>query len=433
MTDLEKIENLIEKTDIITKYKKEFLMIKENIVNDKKNQTNVNNVEYADMKGLFNRICETLFEKHISYPFYFAGEYKKLKEELANLSMPYEIRSLKPLMIKIEKIKNKDLTAHEKIVINQIEKINQDLIPVMNILEWAKQSNQEYKINQKNHREIKEVEKNEMAQVREVLLTSALTQQDVTMFLKNDLLDKLSDMKIKNFDANEYIKKITSHKEVLKTFNFLKEKMIHIHQEIKQSEMKNIQSILNDYIEKSKMKNISDPSDFMHPIEVMKLSSLIVYEGRDANKIKQYSVVKNQDEMIESLSQEYATELVNRYISKTVSKVAYCLSKRDDLADFKIINLKASPYIEGTIEFEFKDNSTFQLTSGIVLSYSKYNKPFYKYPSIFQHVHLNVEGHLIKMPEPSEEKIDKIFIKKDLNQQQLKEIFPQIEQKKIKP
>ncbi len=433
MQQLDQISQVIQSNEELKKYEKNFKIIKEMIISDQKNNTFVNNVEYLDIKSLFNCLCETLFEKQVSQKFYFSGQYQNLSNDLGDLSMPYEMRSLNAVLTKVQKIKKNSLSEHDLKVIAIIENIGQQLSPAQDVLDWAKESNQNYKKLLKEKKEIRESEKQEVSQIREGFLNMNLSQGEITMFLKQDLLDKLSEMKIKNFDANDYIKKITSHKEVVKTFNFLKDKMKDVHTQIKDSEKKSIQQVLALYQKESIEKKMTDPSDFMHPIHVMALRDLVVYEGRDTNKLKMYSIVKNAEEVIEQSAEKHATEMVNRYISKTVSKVAYCLSQRDDLIDCQILQMKINHFIEGLMEFKFQDGSSFQLNSGIVLSYSKYNKPFYKYPSLFQHVFLSVEDNLIKLAEPSEEKMDKVFINKHLTHEQFQQFFPVTEKAKIKP
>ena len=50
------------------------------------------------------------------------------------------------------------------------------------------------------------------------------------------------------------------------------------------------------------------------------------------------------------------------------------------------------------------------LKTGLVLSYSKYGKPFYRYPTIFQNVKL-ANGQ--NMDNPSEENMNKLFVEKE--------------------
>ena len=73
----------------------------------------------------------------------------------------------------------------------------------------------------------------------------------------------------------------------------------------------------------------------------------------------------------------------------------------------KLINASTSRgTVEGTIAFEFNDGSSFTVRNKVVMSYSKYNTPFYRYPTTF---------HNVKMPDgstmsqPSEERMLDIF------------------------
>ena len=61
-----------------------------------------------------------------------------------------------------------------------------------------------------------------------------------------------------------------------------------------------------------------------------------------------------------------------------------------------------------TMSFDFEDGSKFTVKNGIVLSYSVYGKPFYRYPTTFHNVILP-NGD--KLSKPSEAKIKKEFAK----------------------
>ena len=61
-----------------------------------------------------------------------------------------------------------------------------------------------------------------------------------------------------------------------------------------------------------------------------------------------------------------------------------------------------------TMSFEFEDGSRFTVQNSIVLSYSVYGKPFYRYPTTFHNVILP-NGD--KLRNPSEAKIKKEFAK----------------------
>jgi len=115
-----------------------------------------------------------------------------------------------------------------------------------------------------------------------------------------------------------------------------------------------------------------------------------------------YSVKKDYKSIVDKMAKQSAKEAVEGFVLKMKMKLSVIVGSRGIGVDV------SGNSNRNTISFEFEDSSKFTVQNSIVLSYSVYGKPFYRYPTTFHNVILP-NGK--KLNSPSEAKIKKEFVK----------------------
>ena len=115
-----------------------------------------------------------------------------------------------------------------------------------------------------------------------------------------------------------------------------------------------------------------------------------------------YNLKKDYKSIIDKMAKQSAKEAVEGFVLKMKNKLSVIVGSRKIGVDV------SGNSNRNTISFEFEDNSKFTVQNSIVLSYSVYGKPFYRYPTTFHNVILP-DGK--KLNNPSEAKIKKEFAK----------------------
>jgi hypothetical protein len=115
-----------------------------------------------------------------------------------------------------------------------------------------------------------------------------------------------------------------------------------------------------------------------------------------------YSVKKDYKSIVDKMAKQSAKEAVEGFVLKMKMKLSVIVGSRGIGVDV------SGNSNRNTISFEFEDKSRFTVQNSIVLSYSVYGKPFYRYPTTFHNVILP-NGK--KLSNPSEAKIKKEFVK----------------------
>jgi len=101
------------------------------------------------------------------------------------------------------------------------------------------------------------------------------------------------------------------------------------------------------------------------------------------------TVTLNDDykEYLEKEATRITEDMMNKFVYKNTHKLAPVLVKKDNL---KTITLRHASTdtgtIEGTLQLDFQDNSTFTVTSKLVWSWSRNGKQFTRYPTTFHNV-----------------------------------------------
>ena len=115
-----------------------------------------------------------------------------------------------------------------------------------------------------------------------------------------------------------------------------------------------------------------------------------------------YSVKKDYKTIIDKMAKQSAKEAVEGFVLKMKLKLSVIVGSHKMGVDV------SGNSNRNTLSFEFEDKSRFTVQNSIVLSYSVYGKPFYRYPTTFHNVVLP-NGN--KLNNPSEAKIKKEFAK----------------------
>ena len=115
-----------------------------------------------------------------------------------------------------------------------------------------------------------------------------------------------------------------------------------------------------------------------------------------------YSVKKDYKTIVDKMAKQSAKEAVESFVLKMKMKLSVIVGSKGIGVDV------SGNSNRNTISFEFADGSKFTVQNSIVLSYSVYGKPFYRYPTTFHNVILP-NGD--KLRNPSESKIKREFVK----------------------
>ena len=140
------------------------------------------------------------------------------------------------------------------------------------------------------------------------------------------------------------------------------------------------------------------------------VSWIVMENFLEKKKKNEYVLKDNYKDVMQNLANYNAEKIINHFVYKNTEKLATIIYEKNNLLNHDISNIKVR---QGVIECEvtcvFKDSSRFTAKTGLVLSYSKYGKPFYRYPTTFRDVILN-NGE--RITNPSEEKMEEIFVTK---------------------
>ena len=115
-----------------------------------------------------------------------------------------------------------------------------------------------------------------------------------------------------------------------------------------------------------------------------------------------YEVAKDVKSRISKRAKADADEAVESFVHKMKIKLLTIVGSRKLAVDVD------GDHNRNTITFEFEDKSGFTVKNNIVLSFSMYGKPFYRYPTTFHNVTLP-GGETMR--SPSEAKVKKAFAK----------------------
>jgi hypothetical protein len=328
--------------------------------------------QMTDVKYYGNEFVSQAYKSYVDSPFTYAGKYAEQHMDLQMISTPYEIRSIGSFAKKLAKVAPE---AKETAMYKAAYELTQELSNFFEVFQYLKEHTIKASDKKKQEKEAKE----------EI--------------------------------ENTWHKELTSHKDSQVVIGLLKEKATLIEEDIYKSHLQDLQATVKIY----QKKCLEGESDYTKIFEKnisarMTIQSITerVYDTNENyySKIRKFKVVHNYQE-IEKEARRYASDIVNHFVYKNASKLSVLLYHKNNLETASINNVSLGRgYVECDIKCEFKDGSEFIANSSVVLSYSKYDKPFYRYPTIFQNVKLPDGSYL---SGPSEQKMDEVFAKVNTN------------------
>lgn len=348
-----------------TKLTQSFISILEKI-NETIETKEILNPEFNDIKYYINKIVNIVFEKAISSKYCYAGEYEKLPEELQYMSVPYELRSVNSFSKKLDKLSQ----YKEEPFLKDSQNICKEFILLTEGYIFMKEH--VIKVTEKRKQQ-KELEKE-----------------------KEDLWNK----------------NLVNHKDVKKVLDLLNNESKNIHDKLMQNHLQEVLHILDLY-----KKQCNDGKNDYKEIFKNNIFARIILQNLTERKGSyykpEYELIENYAEKAEEISQKYAQDIVSQFTYKNTQKIGYILTEKNNLKDVSLTNIKLGKgQVECDLNCSFEDNSKFIANTSVVLAYSKYNKPFYRYPTIFREVILpNGES----LSNPSEERMEEIFTKETKN------------------
>ena len=177
-------------------------------------------------------------------------------------------------------------------------------------------------------------------------------------------------------------------------------------------------NILKDYIKDSNDKYITNPYQLYSQDAVELKADLIKLLSKQLNG--QYQILPNIDQHIDKISKSNSELVIQNFIYKMYNKLGGLLT---DIDKPVTVQSTGSNYKKNEMLFKFDDGGQFILQNNIVLSQSKYGRPFYRYPTTFHNIILP-NGN--KVNNPSEVELKKAFNKIHAENISLSKLLKQI-------
>lgn len=194
-------------------------------------------------------------------------------------------------------------------------------------------------------------------------------------------------------EAND--RKLASHKDVKR----VRKSLTQITERLKKDIQKENEEWLTSVVMKWK-KQYNPENDKTGPREYYRnnaFNASIIERVTERKGYRDpYTMKSGYKKIIEEEAEKITKSMIENFIEKNTSKLAEILYRKNQLTTITLRRTYTDRgTIEGTMELDFKDGSSFVVDSKLVQSYSKYGKPFVRYPTTF---------HDVKMPDGSKMK-----------------------------
>lgn len=363
INDYPLITNLLEDINK-ERLNKEFISILEKI-NETIENNEILNPDFNDVKYYMNRIVNAVFKKAISEKYFYEGKYAELPQELQFLSVPYELRNVSAFSKSLTKMKD----YSEEPFVKESQALCKEFIDLTEGYKFMKEH--VIKVTDKRKKE-KELEKE---------------QEDL------------------------WHKNLVNHKDVKKVLELLNIESKNIHEKLMQSHLKEVLHII-DLFKKNKNEGNQDYRESFKSNIFAVITLQQLTERKGTYYSPEYQLIENYAQKAEEISNKYAQDIVLKFTYKNTSKIGYILTEKNNMKEVSLSNIKLSRgRVECDVNCSFEDGSKFIANTSVVLAYSKYNKPFYRYPTIFREVVLPNGEHL---SNSSEERMEEIFTKESI-------------------
>jgi len=325
------------------------------LINDSIRNGEIVNPRYQEAKQYINRVIEHAYKTAIDEPYFYNGKWEKLPPDLHDAtSYTYpQIHTINGLIKKFSKFKY-------------------------------------------NHPLVKDALNffNEVKPLTDAMLT-----------LKDKIVKKPRAVVDKEEAEAKYRAKIASHADVQRIRNHL----IEITENVYKDALKANESWLSS-VGEFVIKRINEPTEkrlTLYKLFENPFSLHVAHLITKSDNFK-YFIVPNYQKILKKEAKEMTDDMMQRFIEKNTNKLSEIVAKKNNLNDINILNARTNRgVVEGTMKFTFTDNAEFVVNNKVVLSRSKYNKPFYRYPTTFHNVILSDRTILI---QPSEERMVELFI-----------------------
>lgn len=322
--------------------------------------------EISDIKYVVDRFVEECYKNHIDEAFRYAGKYESLPESLQFLYTPSNTFSINSYSKKLDKLPKED---KENDCFKASRSLTDELLNLWETMEFLKKHTVKAKDKKKQESDAKKEQE------------------------------------------NEWMKKLTSHADTKKVIALLKSKASNIEETLYNLYLPAMQSVVEEY--KTQLKNgKSDYREiFKDPFSLIIMQELVEPVKNDIQSYlhgeREYKLIRNYKDKIEKRARRDASDVVDKFVYKNTHKLSYVLYSKNNLEDVSLNNVNiGTGYVECEIHCKFKDSSSFEAKTSVVLSYSKYGKPFYRYPTIFSNVVMPDGSYL---SNPSEQRMDEVF------------------------
>ncbi|MEM4258062.1 MAG: hypothetical protein QXL17_02780 [Candidatus Thermoplasmatota archaeon] len=310
------------------------------------------NPEFQWLKRTLNDVLDETMKRTVAEPFFYAGKYESLpgdiKEHLWYIHP--ELHTIISLEKKLAKIKSK----HD--VVDTIKKFIVHAKP----------------------------------------LAAAMA------YLKTKVVKKVRDEVKREEKETKYREKIASHDDVKRIKELLTQITQKVYSDALEANKKwlhrvgeNVLNKIKENPKESKMRLfVKDPIGYQ--IAVIILDS-------------DMKAKSNYKELLDKEAKKITDDMMNNFIDKNTGKLSEIITKKNNMKSATVVSADSSRgTVEGTLSFEFKDGSSFTVNNKVVMSYSKYHKPFYRFPTTFHNVTFP-DGSIMK--QPSENKMIDEFAK----------------------
>lgn len=325
------------------------------LINNAMNVGEIVNPAYQSAKSFINGVLNTAFEKLISDKYFHDGKWKNLPPEMhQSLGYSYpQIHTIGSIKKKLNKFE------HNHPLIKDLNAFLDEIQPLINNM----------------------------------------------LALKEKIVKKPRAVVDKEAEEKAYQIKIASHDDVRQ----IREKLTEITREVYDAALAaNLKWLLAVAATvKTKLENTNESTYklFMYDPFSMSVARLITVPGSNGWKEK---VVDDYNPILEKEANRMTREMMDRFISKNTTKLSEITAKKNNLNTVELLSANTSRgVVEGIMKLIFNDASEFTVHNKVVLSYSKYNKPFYRFPTTFHNVILS-DGS--KMSKPSEESMIAQFV-----------------------
>ena len=171
--------------------------------------------------------------------------------------------------------------------------------------------------------------------------------------------------------------------------------------ELKKTFVKNYENIVSKYEKDAERAGTTNTYRIYRDKSNYHLNT-ILSKFLDSLDTRNYEVAKDVKSRIDKQATRDAEDAVESFVLKMKIKLLTIVGSRKLAVDV------GGDHKRTTITFEFEDKSGFTVRNNIVLSFSMYGKPFYRYPTTFHNV--TIPGGET-MRSPSESKVKKAFAK----------------------